>query len=164
MAADIIFTPLSIGDLTVKKRIFRSSISGRFDNEDGSLTQTRINWECKFARGGVGAIISSFVPVLLEGRIAAGYATIHRDDFIPAWQKLGDAVHSFDCKFILQLSHSGRQMDIPGVANQRRPTRSSTSRDETRSPPKRATGCPRRLSVSLGRDPRQRLRERWRRF
>ena len=131
MAADIIFTPLSIGDLTVKNRIFRSSISGRFDNEDGSLTQTRINWECKFARGGVGAIISSFVPVLLEGRIAAGYATIHRDDFIPLWQKLGDAVHSFGCKFILQLSHSGRQMDIPGVANQRRRTRSSTSRKET---------------------------------
>ena len=33
MAADLIFTPLNIGSLTVKNRIFRSSISGRFDNE-----------------------------------------------------------------------------------------------------------------------------------
>jgi 2,4-dienoyl-CoA reductase-like NADH-dependent reductase (Old Yellow Enzyme family) len=63
---DVIFTPLKFRNLTVKNRIFRSSISGRWDNEDGSLSQTRVNWESKFAKGGVGAIISSFVPVLLE--------------------------------------------------------------------------------------------------
>jgi hypothetical protein len=40
------------------------------------------------------AIISSYVPVLMEGRIIAGYATVHRDEYIPLWQKLGDAVHS----------------------------------------------------------------------
>ena len=74
MSKDVIFTPLTFRNLTVKNRIFRSSISGRFDNEDGSLTQTRINWACKFAKGGVGAIISSYVPVLMEGRIIAGYA------------------------------------------------------------------------------------------
>ena len=123
MDQDIIFTPLQFRNLEVKNRIFRSSISGRFDNEDGSLTQTRINWECMFAKGGVGAIISSYVPVLMEGRIIAGYATVHRDEFIPYWQKLGEAVHSFDnCKFIMQLSHSGRQMDIPGVHNYARRT------------------------------------------
>jgi len=125
---DVIFTPLKFNNLEVKNRIFRSSVSGRFDNEDGSLTQTRINWECKFAKGGIGAIISSYVPVLMEGRIIAGYATIHRDDFIPYWQKLGNAVHSFDCKFIMQLSHSGRQMDVPGVHNYARPTLSATSK------------------------------------
>jgi 2,4-dienoyl-CoA reductase-like NADH-dependent reductase (Old Yellow Enzyme family) len=131
MNQDVIFTPLRFRNLEVKNRIFRSSISGRFDNEDGSLTQTRINWECKFAKGGVGAIISSYVPVLMEGRIIAGYATVHRDAFIPHWQKLGEAVHSFDCKFIMQLSHSGRQMDIPGVHNYTRRVLSSTSRKET---------------------------------
>jgi len=131
MTEDVIFTPLQFRRLTVKNRIFRSSISGRFDNEDGSLTQTRINWECKFAAGGIGAIISSYVPVLMEGRIIAGYATIHRDDFIKLWERLGQAVHQFDCKFIVQLSHSGRQMDLPGVHNQHRPSLSSTSRKES---------------------------------
>jgi 2,4-dienoyl-CoA reductase (NADPH2) len=128
---NVIFTPLKFRNLTVKNRIFRSSISGRWDNEDGSLTQTRVNWESKFAKGGVGAIISSFVPVLLEGRIAANYATVHRDDFIPLWERVGKAVHQWDCKFIMQLSHSGRQMDVPGVSNQGRPTISSTSRKES---------------------------------
>lgn len=130
-SCDPIFTPLRFRNLTVKNRIFRSNISGRFDNEDGSLTQTRINWECRFAKGGAGAIISSYVPVAMEGRIIAGYATIHRDDFIPLWRELGKAVHSFDCKFIMQLSHSGRQMDLPGVHNQHRRTPSPTGRKES---------------------------------
>lgn len=128
---DPIFTPLRFRNLEVKNRIFRSNISGRFDNEDGSLTQTRINWECKFAAGGVGAIISSYVPVRMDGRIIAGYATIHRDDFIPLWQKLGEAVRAHGAKYIMQLSHSGRQMDIPGIHNAMRKTPSPTSTPET---------------------------------
>ena len=69
MAFEAIFQPLAFRNLTVKNRIFRSNISGRFDNYDGSGNQARINWEVKFAKGGVGAIISSFVPVHLRGRI-----------------------------------------------------------------------------------------------
>lgn len=128
---DPIFQPLVFQNLTVKNRIFRSSISGRFDNEDGSLSQTRVNWESRFAKGGVGAIITSYVPVAMPGRIIAGYATIHRDDFIPLWATVGAAVHSFDCRLIVQLSHSGRQMDLPGVTNQHRPAASATSRQES---------------------------------
>ncbi|MGH6910892.1 MAG: NADH:flavin oxidoreductase, partial [Phenylobacterium sp.] len=131
IASDPIFQPLHFRNLTVKNRVFRSNISGIFDNQDGSLTQTRINWESKFAAGGVGAIISSYVPVLMEGRIIAGYATVHRDEFIPLWQKLGEAVHSFDAKYIMQLSHSGRQMDVPGVHNQHRASLTSTNNKET---------------------------------
>ena len=113
--ADTLFQPLQFRNLTVKNRIFRSNISGRFDNYDGSGNQARINWELKFACGGVAAIISSFVPVTLRGRIIPNYATIDRDDRIPFWRELGKRVHDEDCKFILQLSHAGRQRDIPGI-------------------------------------------------
>ncbi len=111
-AGDPIFEPLHFNNLTVKNRIFRSNISGRFDNYDGSGNPVRFNWEQKFARGGVGAIISSFVPVSPEGRIVPNYATIDRDERIPFWRELGKRVHDHDCKFIMQLSHSGRQRDI----------------------------------------------------
>jgi 2,4-dienoyl-CoA reductase-like NADH-dependent reductase (Old Yellow Enzyme family) len=112
---DILFEPLRFKNLTVKNRIFRSNISGRFDNYDGSGNQARINWETKFARGGVGAIVSSFVPVQIRGRIMPNYATIDRDERIAFWRKVGEAVHQYDCKFILQLSHGGRQRDVPGI-------------------------------------------------
>jgi 2,4-dienoyl-CoA reductase (NADPH2) len=128
---DIIFQPLTFRNLTVKNRLFRSSISGRWDNYNGSGTQTRINWEEKFARGGAGAIISSFVPVHLRGRILPNYAMIDHDDKIPFWRKVGEAVHVYDCKFILQLSHSGRQRDVAGVENLMNKALSSTHRKDT---------------------------------
>lgn len=114
--SDVLFEPLSFRNLTVKNRVFRSNISGRFDNYDGTGTQTRINWEEKFARGGVGAIISSFVPVHPRGRIIPNYATIHADDRVPFWRAVGETVHRHDCRFILQLSHGGRQRDVPDLA------------------------------------------------
>jgi 2,4-dienoyl-CoA reductase-like NADH-dependent reductase (Old Yellow Enzyme family) len=112
---DTIFQPLSFRNLTIKNRIIRSNVSGRFDNYDGSGNQARINWELKFAKGGVGAILSSFVPVHIRGRILPNYATIDRDERIPFWKELGKRVHEHDCKFILQLSHGGRQRDIGGI-------------------------------------------------
>ncbi|MDQ3851156.1 MAG: NADH:flavin oxidoreductase [Actinomycetota bacterium] len=113
-ASDPIFEPLHFRNLTVKNRLFRSNISGRFDNYDGSGNVVRYNWELKFARGGVGAIISSFVPVSPEGRIVPNYATIENDERIPFWRELGKRVHEHDCRFLMQLSHAGRQRDIAG--------------------------------------------------
>ena len=111
-----LFSPLSFRNLTVKNRVLRSNIAGRFDNYDGSGNQARINWEVKFAKGGVGAVISSFVPVEMRGRIMPNYATIDRDACVPFWTRLVEQVHGeSDCKYILQLSHGGRQRDVPGI-------------------------------------------------
>ncbi|MGH9370951.1 MAG: peroxidase family protein [Vicinamibacterales bacterium] len=115
MAFESIFQPLSFRNLTIKNRIIRSNVSGRFDNYDGSGNQARINWEVKFAKGGVGAIVSSFVPVQLRGRIVPNYALIDDDRHLPFWRALGEAVHQHDCRYILQLSHGGRQRDISGI-------------------------------------------------
>jgi 2,4-dienoyl-CoA reductase (NADPH2) len=123
-----LFQPLEFRSLRVKNRIFRSNISGRFDNYDGSGNQARINWELKFARAGVGAIISSFVPVTIRGRILPNYATIDRDERIPFWRELGKRVHEHDCRFLLQLSHAGRQRDIGGIEHEK--GLSSTSRPD----------------------------------
>jgi 2,4-dienoyl-CoA reductase (NADPH2) len=111
-----VFSPLEFRSLTVRNRIFRSNVSGRFDHYDGGGTQTRINWELKFARGGVGAIISSFVPVSIRGRIMPNYATIEHDGRTAFWKDLITQVHGeSDCKYIIQLSHGGRQRDVPGI-------------------------------------------------
>src|ERR671925_320926 len=114
VSASVIFEPLRFRNLTVKNRIFRSSTGGRWDNYDGSGTQTRINWDLKTARGGVGAIISSHAPVQPRGRLLPGYALIDRDDRVPFWRELIHRIHEHDCKYILQLAHAGRERIIGG--------------------------------------------------
>ena len=113
--SDTIFQPLKFRNLEIKNRLIRSNIAGRFDNYDGSGNQARINWEVKFAQGGVGAILSSFIPVHGRGRILPNYAMIDNDDKIPFWREVGNRVHEYGCKFIMQLSHGGRQRDLAGI-------------------------------------------------
>ncbi len=111
----IIFEPLRLRTLEVKNRVFRSSLAGRFNNYDGTGTPTHVNWDLKFARGGVGAIISSNAPVHPRGLIVPNYAHIDGDETIPFWRELVQRVHEHDCKYIVQLAFSGRQRDLGGI-------------------------------------------------
>jgi 2,4-dienoyl-CoA reductase (NADPH2) len=115
--ADVIFQPLRFRNLVIANRVVRSSMSGRIDNYDGSGTLARINFEERFAAGGVGAIISSHVPVDVRGRVLPNYAMLDRDERVPFWRELVNRVHEHDCKLILQLAYAGRQRDIGGIEN-----------------------------------------------
>ena len=95
--------------------MLRSNVAGRFDNYDGSGTRTRINGEVRFARAGVGAIVSAWSGVDRRGMVVPGFASIESDDRIPFWRELGRRVHEHGCKYILQLAHAGRQRDIGGI-------------------------------------------------
>ena len=88
----------------------------------------------------VGTIISSYVPVNIERRITPHVATIHDDDTIPFWKEVGKTVHEAhkdQCRYTLQLSHSGRQREVEGVENMQpnryrpKPALSSTNQKES---------------------------------
>jgi 2,4-dienoyl-CoA reductase-like NADH-dependent reductase (Old Yellow Enzyme family) len=110
-----VLEPLQFRTLEVKNRVFRSSLAGRFNNYDGTGTQTHVNWDLKFARGGVGTIISSNAPVHPRGLIVPNYAHIDRDETVPFWRELVKRVHEHDCKYFVQLAFSGRQRDVGGI-------------------------------------------------
>ena len=126
----VIFDSLEFRKLKVKNRLFRSNLSGMFDDYNGHGGNARLNWEEKFAKGGVGCIISSYTPVSVRGRILTRYAMIDKDDKIPFWEAVGKRVHAHGCKFIMQLSHSGRQQDLGGVENLHNKGLSSTDKKD----------------------------------
>jgi 2,4-dienoyl-CoA reductase-like NADH-dependent reductase (Old Yellow Enzyme family) len=111
----VVFEPLRFRTLEVKNRVFRSSLAGRFNDYDGMGTPTHMNWDLKFARGGVGTIISSNAPVHPRGLIVPNYAHIDRDETIPFWRELVRRVHEHGCRYIVQLAFSGRQRDVGGI-------------------------------------------------
>jgi 2,4-dienoyl-CoA reductase-like NADH-dependent reductase (Old Yellow Enzyme family) len=110
-----VFDPLRFRQLEVKNRVFRSSLAGRFNNYDGTGTQIHMNWDLKFARGGIGAIISSNAPVHPRGLIVPNYAHIDSDATVPFWRELISRVHEHDCRYLVQLAFSGRQRDLGGI-------------------------------------------------
>lgn len=110
---DPIFQPLTINSLTLKNRIVRSSLGGRVDYYDGSMSEARIAWDARFARGGISAIISSNAGIRTDGIAVPGYASIDHDRTIPSWRTLVSEVHRHDCRYIIQLHFSGRQRDLP---------------------------------------------------
>lgn len=114
-AASVVFEPLAFRSLEVKNRVFRSSLAGRFNNYDGTGNQAHVNWDLKFARGGVGAIISSNAPIHPRGLIVPNYAHIDRDETVPFWREVVRRVHEHDCCYIVQLAFSGRQRDLGGI-------------------------------------------------
>jgi 2,4-dienoyl-CoA reductase-like NADH-dependent reductase (Old Yellow Enzyme family) len=111
-ANDPIFRPLTINGLTFKNRVVRSSLGGRIDYYNGSMSEARIAWDLRFARGGVAAIISSNSGIRADGVAVPGYATIDDDRTIPSWRRLVGEVHRHDCRYIIQLHFSGRQRDL----------------------------------------------------
>ena len=112
-ANDPIFQPLTINGLTLKNRVMRSSLGGRIDYYDGSMSEARLAWDRRFARGGVGAIISSNAGIRTDGIAVPGYASIDDDRTIPSWRALVSDIHRYDCRYIIQLHFSGRQRDLP---------------------------------------------------
>ncbi len=129
--AETIFQPLEARNLALKNRLIRSSISGRIDNYDGSGTLARINFDRRFAEGGVAAIISAHAPISVRGRILPNYAMIDRDERIGFWREVVRQVHDHDCKYIIQLIYGGIQADIRGVENRRNVALSPTGKRDS---------------------------------
>lgn len=111
-ASDPIFEPLTINGLRFKNRIVRSSLGGRLDYYEGSMSEARVAWERRFAKGGVSVIISSNAGVRNDGAIVPGFALIDHDRTIPSWARLVNEVRRHDCRYVVQLFFAGRQRDL----------------------------------------------------
>ena len=127
---DPIFQPLTINGLTFKNRIIRSSIGGRIDYYNGSMSNARIAWDRRFAAGGVAAIISSNAGIRTDGIAVPGYASIADDRTVVSWRTLVKEIHKFDCRYIIQLHFSGRQRDLARKEFFQMPAMSSTDKGD----------------------------------
>jgi len=104
------FQPTRLAGITLKNRILRSATHEGLADESGAPLPALTQKYLQLAKGGVGAIITGYAGVRPEGRCAYHrMLMIDRDELIPAYRTLTDAVHAAGTPLFLQLAHAGRQ-------------------------------------------------------
>ena len=106
-----IFTPLRLGPITLKNRIFISSHNNGMALND-MIDDRMIAYYRRRAQAGVALIVTGATAVHRTSYSGNGRAILNQDDSIIPWlKKTADALHEYDCKFFMQLIHHGRQGD-----------------------------------------------------
>lgn len=110
-----LFSPIKIGETTVKNRIFMPPISTNLADK-GYITEELIQHYSARAKGGVGLIITEVTTVEPVYTYLPGDMSICDDSYIPGWKKLADSVHKYGTKILPQLFHPAYMaFPIPGT-------------------------------------------------
>ena len=99
-----LFSPIKIGETTVKNRIFMPPISTNLADK-GYVTDALVEHYAARAKGGVGLIVTEVTTVEPTYIYLPGDMSICDDSYIPGWEKLTSAVHKYGAKILPQLFH-----------------------------------------------------------
>ena len=106
----LLLQPLKVGNLTLKNRIMFPPLTTGYEERDGSIGERSFHFYERLAKGGASyVVIGDVAPV----NTASPTPKLFEDRQIPAFRKLADAMHVYDCKLALQLFHP--EYDVPGV-------------------------------------------------
>ena len=103
----ILFEKSEINGMKLKNRFVRSATWEAMAGEDGECTPRITKMMTDLAKGEVGLIISSHAYVRRDGQAGPFQLGIYKDDFIDEYREMTQAVHGFDAKIVLQISHAG---------------------------------------------------------
>ena len=100
-----VFTPVSIGPVTLRNRVIRSAA---FENMayGNSPSEDLYNYHTAVARGGVGMTTLAYASVSRSGLSFDGQLWM-REEIIPGLRRITDAVHEAGAKCSIQLGHCG---------------------------------------------------------
>lgn len=110
MKYEKLFAEGKIGNLAIKNRVVMTAVGVSLSNLDGSPSEEMIAFYEKRAKGGVGLIINEYTSVDDESGVAAvRQLSLAKDETIPQFKKMTDAVHAHGTKMFAQLHHAGRE-------------------------------------------------------
>jgi len=105
-----LFTPLQVGGLTLKNRIFSTGHAEAMAEDGKAGPRLRAYHEAK-ARGGAALTIIGGSTSVHPSSPASAWNMIanHDDSVIPGYRSLAEAVHRHGCRVMSQLTHMGRR-------------------------------------------------------
>jgi dimethylglycine catabolism A len=112
-----LFSPIPVGALTLKNRIFSSGHAEAMA-EEGRPTERLVRYHEAKARGGCAFTIVGGSTSVHPSSPASSWRLIanHDDSIVPSLSELAVAIHRHDCLVFMQLTHLGRraQSDTEG--------------------------------------------------
>ncbi len=107
-----LFEKTEINNMILKNRFVRSATWEGLAEKDGSCTPQLTDMMVKLAEGGAGLIITGYGFVQSAGQAGPFQLGIHKDDFIPAFRSMTEAVNKSNGTIVLQLAHAGCQASL----------------------------------------------------
>ena len=104
------YEPCELKGVKLPCRIVRSATHEGMADENGYPTEQLAKLYERYAKGGVGLIITGYMGISQQGKCPLYNMTmINSDELIPAWHEICDRVHAAGAPIFAQIAHSGRQ-------------------------------------------------------
>ena len=112
----MLFTPRTLGTLSLPNRFVRSATAERMATAEGHPTPAQLDLYRQLVAGGVGLIVTGHMFVDPGGKCHPEMAGIHDDALIPDLAALVRGVHEAGGKVAVQINHGGMQCSRETVA------------------------------------------------
>ncbi|MFP6742541.1 MAG: FAD-dependent oxidoreductase [Alphaproteobacteria bacterium] len=106
MALDHLFSPLQVGPVEIRNRIFSTAHMTMLARERKPTDELVAYHEAR-ARGGAGLVIVESASVHWSGNPIL--IKLYSDDCIPGYARIAEAVHAHGCTMFIQMGHQGRE-------------------------------------------------------
>ena len=108
MPEPLLFTPMTIANVTLKNRVVIAPMH-QYAAENGYPTDWHLMNAGRFAVGGAGMVMIESTKVERRGCGTVGDLGLWHDDFVPHFKRLADFINLNGSVAAIQIGHSGRK-------------------------------------------------------
>ena len=108
-----------IGKLRLKNRLVMPPLVTNLGDEEGYVTEESMAYYTKRGKGGFGLIITEATAICPRGKGFPCELGLWREEQIPGYRRLIEALHREGSKVFVQLHHTGRQTKRDTIRGQR---------------------------------------------
>ena len=104
-----LFSPFDVGPMRLRNRIVVSGHGSKLQ-KGGRLTEGYIAYQAARAEGGAAMVTTEILMVDERARYNANSIVVTRDDVIPDFARLAEAIHAHGSRIVGQLFHPGFEL------------------------------------------------------
>ena len=105
----LLFTPITLGDITLRNRVLVSPMCQYNSNAEGSPWDYHLVHLGQFAMGGAGLVFCEETAIEYRGKKSYHCAGIYDDKHVAQYRRINDFVRTHGAVPAIQLGHGGRK-------------------------------------------------------